>query len=149
MRDDVSAGVSKLCLLFDKKKTLLNRLILSESDKLHYVQSENPERVSAIILEDDAIIDEINLIDCDIAETEESLARIIGITPKGLYRILRGNVGPARELITRRREIRTLLEHLLSGREKLSAALGSAAGEVREHIEGIARIRRLKLPEEE
>jgi len=149
LRDDVAAGVLELCRLLAKKKSLLHRLLLSESDTIHYVKSENFERVDAILLEDESVIGEIDLVDCDIAKSEESLCRIIGIQPRELYEIIDGNDPRGRELVTLRDDIRSMLERLLRERNRLGDAMRSATREVREHIEGIARIRRLKLPVDE
>lgn len=149
MRDDVAAGIRELCRLYDRKKALLHRLLLGESDKIHYLKSENLERVSSILIEDDAIINEIDCIDFDIAQNEESLSGIIGVPRRDLARLLDENEPPARELAMRRDEIRALLERLLLERNRLREAMQSASGEIRRHIEGIARIRGLKLPGEE
>lgn len=149
MRDDVAAGVRELCRLLDRKKALLNRLLLSESDKIHYLKSENIERVSSILIEDDTIMDEIDCIDFDIAHNEESLGGTIGVPRRDLFGMLDGNEPPARELFALRDEVRTLLERLLHERKRLGDAMQSATREVRQHIEGIARIRGLKLPLDE
>ncbi len=148
MRDDARSGVDELSRLYAKKTGLLRRLLLSESDKLHYAKSDNIERVAAIVSEDVLLIEEIDLIDCDIAECEEALARLAGVTRKVLYRLLKGS-DDSRELLLRREEARDSLEGLLREREKLMVILKSATREVLESIEGIARIRGLKLPDAE
>ena len=146
MRDDVAADFGELSLLHVRKKLLLQRLLLNETDKIHYVQSDNPERVSSILLEDDAVIEEIDLVDCEIAEREESLARIIGVTRKGLYGMLQKSGKPAKDLVDTRAEIRDILTRLLRERERLLDTMAAASDEARKSFEEIARIRGLGLP---
>jgi hypothetical protein len=126
-----------------KKLHLLERLLLSNSDTLHYDKSENLEKVFEIIRADAVIIEEADLIDCDISKAESALAELIGIKPRALYAHLSG-VTEARELVTLRKQVRETIERLFQERNELSDKLKSASRTLKKSIDDISRISRLK-----
>ena len=85
MRDDVKTVVAELSRCHREKLHRLQKLLLSESDKLHYEKSENLEKIFDIIGEDAGIVDEVNLIDFDIARAESELSALIGVGTAELY----------------------------------------------------------------
>ena len=146
MRDDVQALAAELALQCGKKLDLLQKLLLSETDKLHYLNSGNLDRVIALTRDDGALIDAINLVDYDIARAEDELCRILGIGRTGLYGTL-GRENDARDLVGLRDRIRRCMEELTGLRNKLAAKLEADARGVRESILALSRIDSLKLPD--
>lgn len=143
MRDDVKLIIAELSRNYVKKLHLIERLLLSDSDKLHYGKSENLEKVFEIIRNDAVIIEETNLIDYDIAEAESSLAGLIGVKPRVLYEHL-GSVNEGRELVTLRNQVRESIERLFQERKELSDKLTSASRTLQKSIDDITRISRFK-----
>ena len=146
MRDDVRALAAGLALQCGKKLDLLQKLLLSETDKLHYLNSGNLDRVIALTGEDGALVDAINLVDYDIARAEDELCRILGIGRNELYGTL-GREADARDLLGLRDRIRRGVEELMMMRNKLAARLEADARGVRESILALSRIDSLKLPD--
>lgn len=142
MRDDAASIVHGLVRFYGAKLQLLNKLLLSDSDKLHYGKSGNLEKVIELIGADAGIISEIDAADFDIAKAEASLAALIGVRTQGLYDTLRGS-GEAGELISLRNNVREALGSLCRERAGLGAMLGSASRELRESIDDLSRLRRL------
>jgi hypothetical protein len=145
LRDDVRARVASLALLFAKKQGLVQELLLSESDKLHYQKSGNLDRVMELTRDDGRTIDEINLVDFDIARAEEELCGIIGAGKARLYETL-GAESEAGELARARERILESLGQLHRMRKELAARLESEAREVKESILALSRIDALKTP---
>jgi len=146
LRDDVRALASELALQCGKKLDLLQKLLLSETDKLHYEKSGNIDRVMALTKEDGAVIDAINLVDYDIARAEDGLCRIIGVDKTALYGVL-GTEAGAGDLVALRERIRRGLGELIGLRKELAARLETDARAVRESIQALSRIDSLKLPD--
>ena len=121
MRDDVKTVVAELSRCHREKLHRLQKLLLSESDKLHYEKSENLEKIFDIIGEDAGIVDEVNLIDFDIARAESELSALIGVGTAELY----DHLGPGRaveELLSLRKQTRLSLERLVHATSEAPAA---------------------------
>lgn len=146
LRDDARSIVESLSLLYGKKNELLQTLLLSESDKLYYEKSGNVERVVAIIREDERLIDEVDLVDCDIAGLEQGLSELIGVPPRALYGML-ADVPGARDLVALRAGTRDSIKHLLDERSALIQRLQNASSSVRDSIDELSRIGRLRRDE--
>lgn len=146
MRDDARSIVESLSLLYGKKNELLQTLLLSESDKLYYEKSGNVERVVAIIREDERLIDEVDLVDCDIAGLEQGLSELIGVPPRALYGML-ADVPGARDLVALQAGTRDSIKHLLDERSALIQRLQNASSSVRDSIDELSRIGRLRRDE--
>jgi hypothetical protein len=143
LRDDIKSIVAELSRNYVKKLHLIERLLLSDSDKTHYGKSENLEKVFEIIRDDAVVIEEANLIDYDISKAESALAGLIGIKPRVLYDHLSG-VTEARELVTLRNQERETIERVFQERNELSIRLNSASRTLKKSIDDITRISRLK-----
>lgn len=143
MRDDVKLIIAELSRNYVKKLHLIERLLLSDSDKLHYGKSENLEKVFEIIRDDAVIIEETNLIDYDISKAESALADLIGVKLRVLYDHL-GSVNEARELVTLRNQVGENIERLFQERQELSDKLTSASQTLQKSIDEITRISRFK-----
>lgn len=143
MRDDVKLIIAELSRNYVKKLHLIERLLLSDSDKLHYGKSENLEKVFEIIRDDAVIIEETNLIDYDISKAESALADMIGVKLRVLYDHL-GSVNEARELVTLRNQVGENIERLFQERQELSDKLTSASQTLQKSIDEITRISRFK-----
>lgn len=143
MRDDVKLIIAELSRNYVKKLHLIERLLLSDSDKLHYGKSENLEKVFEIIRDDAVIIEETNLIDYDISKAESALADMIGVKLRVLYDNL-GSVNEARELVTLRNQAGENIERLFQERQELSDKLTSASQTLQKSIDEITRISRFK-----
>ncbi len=143
MRDDAASIVAGLVRFYGTKLQLLNKLLLSESDKLHYCKSGNLEKVIELIESDSGIIDDIDAADFDISQLEASLASLIGVRTPALYETLRGS-GEAGELMELRGRAAGALGRLFKERAELDRMLGSASRELRESIDALSRLRRLK-----
>jgi hypothetical protein len=143
LRDDVKLIIAELSRNYVKKLHLIERLLLSDSDKLHYGKSENLEKVFEIIRDDAVIIEETNLIDYDISKAESALADLIGVKLRVLYDHL-GSVNEARELVTLRNQVGENIERLFQERQELSDKLTSASQTLQKSIDEITRISRFK-----
>ena len=143
MRDDIKSIIAELSRNYVKKLHLIERLLLSDSDKMHYGKSENLEKVFEIIRDDAVVIEEADLIDYDISKAESALAELIGIKSRTLYDHLSG-VMEARELVTLRKQVRETIERLFQERNELSDKLKSASRTLKKSIDDITRISRLK-----
>jgi hypothetical protein len=145
LRDDVRALVNGLVRDLHTKLDLVQKLLLSESDKHHYQKSGNLERVMDLTRDDTLIIDAVNLADYDIAHAEDTLCGIIGVRRAVLYDSL-GAETDTRELIELRdRLLRDIGELLLLRRELLLKMEGDARG-IRDSIAALSRIDALKVP---
>jgi hypothetical protein len=143
LRDDAASIVAGLVRFHGIKLQLLNKLLLSESDKLHYCKSGNLEKVIELIESDSGIIDDIDAADFDISQAEASLATLIGVRTPALYETLRGS-GEAGELMELRGQAAEALGRLFKERAELDSMLGSASRELQESIDALSRLRRLK-----
>ena len=143
MRDDIKTIIAELSRNYVKKLHLIERLLLSDSDKLHYGKSENLEKVFEIIRDDAAIIEETNCIDYDITKAESALAELIGVKLRVLYDHLE-SVNDARELVTLRHQVHVTIERLFQERNELSDKLSSASRTLQKSIDEITRISRFK-----
>jgi hypothetical protein len=143
LRDDIKIIIAELSRNYVKKLHLVERLLLSESDKMHYGKSENLEKVFEFINNDAVIIEEANFIDYDIAKAETALAGLIGVKHRALYEHL-GGVSGARELVTLRNQVRETIERLFQERNELSDKLKSASRTLKKSIDDITRTSRLK-----
>ncbi len=143
MRDDAASIVSGLTRLYTAKLQLLNTLLLSESDKIHYCRSGNIEKAIGIIGMDAGVIDEIDAVDFDIAKAETALASIIGVGRRMLYDLL-GGTGDAGRLIDERERVRGTAKTLYEKRKELLVLMGSASEEIRNSIDDLSRLSRLK-----
>jgi hypothetical protein len=143
LRDDIKSIIAELSRNYVKKLHLIERLLLSNADKMHYGKSENLEKVFEIIRDDAVVIEEADLIDYDISKAESALAELIGIKPRALYDHMSGVTG-ARELVTLRKQVRETIERLFRERNELSDKLKSASRTLKKSIDDITRIRRLK-----
>ncbi|MBP7736559.1 MAG: hypothetical protein KA369_11345 [Spirochaetes bacterium] len=143
MRDDAASMVSGLVRLYTTKLQLLNALLLSESDKLHYCRSGNLEKAMEIIGTDGGVIDDIDAVDFDIAKEEASLASLVGTRRKTLYDILRGS-GDAVGLIAAREQVHGTVKTLFEKRKELLGLMETASEEIRNSIDDLSRLSRLK-----
>lgn len=146
MRDDALSIVAGLSRDYGKKIELLRTLLTSESDKLYYVKSGNIDKVFEIVRDDGPVIDNVDLLDYDIAQSEEALSALIGVKPGALYGILAVD-GDARGLLALRTEAREAVERLVGERSGLIRKLEGASQTVRDSIDELARIGRLKRDE--
>jgi hypothetical protein len=146
LRDDVRARASELALHSGKKLDLVQKLLLSESDKLHYEKTGNLERVMDLTREDAVTIEKINLVDFDIAHVEDGLCSITGVGRTLLYKSL-GTGAEARELIRLRDRLRRDTEELLRLRKELTDRLESDARGIKESIQALSRIDALTIPD--
>lgn len=145
LRDDVRALVAELARHCRKKLDLVQKLLLSESDKLHYEKSGNLERVIDLTRDDGIIIDAINLADYDIARAEDALCGIIGISRAALYDTL-GTEAESRDVIDLRDCLRRDIGELLRQRCELMSKLEVDAHGLKESVAALSRIDALKGP---
>lgn len=146
MRDDARSIVADLSRAYGKKIELLRTLLASETDKLYYEKSGNLDRVIEIIRDDARVIEEVDLVNYDIAESEGALSALIGVAPGGLYGVLAGSV-EARDLLSLRSESRNAVDRLVRERTALIARLEAASRGVHTSIDELSRIGRLKRDE--
>lgn len=142
MRDDAAAVFERLARHYAEKLRDVNRLLLSEQDKLHHFKSGNIEKILELIESDNAIIDLIDLSDFEIARGEDSLARIMGTTRDGMYD--QPVVAELADLIAQRNSIGKKIGQVFENRGILAGLLESEHEKLREDIDGISRINRLK-----
>lgn len=142
MRDDAASIVAALVRLYGTKLQLLDRLLLSETDKLHYCRSGNLEKVIELVDTDASLITDIDATSFDISASEASLAALIGVRQRILYGTLREDTD-AGGLIAVRDRVTGVLEKLLAERARLEAMLGNASREIRESIDDLSRLGRI------
>ncbi len=143
MRDDAASIAAGLVRLYGTKLQLLERLLLSESDKTHYCRSGNLEKVFELVEADEGIIGEIDAADFDITRAETSLAALAGVRRRLLYEALRDD-RDAGDLVAVRNRVLGALDRLLAEREGLGAMLKAASGGIRESIDDLSRLNRLR-----
>ncbi|HPG50866.1 MAG TPA: hypothetical protein PLL11_09880, partial [Spirochaetota bacterium] len=130
------------------KLDLVQKLLLSESDKHHYEKSGNLERVMDLTRDDAFIIDAVNLADYDIARAEDTLCGIIGVRRDLLYDSL-GAEAEARELTELRESLLRDIRELHRLRRDLLLKLEADARGIKDSIAALSRIDALKGPETE
>jgi len=143
LRDDAASIAADLVRLYAAKLQLLDRLLLSESDKIHYCRSGNLEKVFGMVGADEGIIGDIDAADFDIARAEASLAALAGVRTRLLYDALRDD-RDADGLLAVRNTVLETLDRLLAERARLAAMLEAASGEIRDSIDDLSRLTRLK-----
>ncbi len=143
MRDDAASIAADLVRLYGTKLQLLDRLLLSESDKIHYCRSGNLEKVFELVDADEPIIGDIDAADFDIAKAETSLAALAGVRMRLLYTVLRDD-SDAEGLIAVRNRVLGTLDRLLAERARLGVMLQAASGVIRDSIDDLSRLSRLK-----
>ncbi len=145
MRDDVRALVAGLTGDLQKKLDFVQKLLLSESDKLHYEKSGNLERVMELTRDDCLIIDAVNLADFDIAHAEDALCSIIGVRRAQLYVSL-GQEAEALGVIVLRDSLRRDIGELHRLRRELLRKLEADARGIKDSIAALSRIDSLQGP---
>jgi len=148
LRDDARALVTGLVRDLRTKLDLVQKLLLSESDKHHYEKSGNLERVMDLTRDDAFIIDAVNLADYDIARAEDTLCGIIGVRRDLLYDSL-GAEAEARELTELRESLLRDIRELHRLRRDLLLKLEADARGIKDSIAALSRIDALKGPETE
>ncbi len=142
MRDDAASIIAGLIRFYGIKLQMLERLLLSETDKLHYGRSGNLEKVIEIIGGDSAVIDDIDGADFEISKAEADLSSLIGVRPGMLYKVLLES-GEADELISVRGQALKAMGRLAREHGELEKMLGSASRELGKNIDDLSRICRL------
>jgi hypothetical protein len=135
--------VSGLFRLYTAKLQLLNTLLLSESDKIHYCRSGNLEKAIEIIGTDAGVIDDIDAVDFDITKAETALALLIGVRREALYDLLSGD-GDVVHLIDERKQVRVTATAIYDKRKELLGLMGKASEEIRKGIDDLSRLSRLR-----
>jgi len=148
LRDDARALVTGMVRDLRTKLDLVQKLLLSESDKHHYEKSGNLERVMDLTRDDAFIIDAVNLADYDIARAEDTLCGIIGVRRDLLYDSL-GAEAEARELTELRESLLRDIRELHRLRRDLLLKLEADARGIKDSIAALSRIDALKGPETE
>ncbi len=145
MRDDVQTAVAELTQLYKEKLEYLNRLLLNESDKLHYIKSGNLEKIFEIIEDDRTIIDNIDVADYHISGGEDALSKILGTERNGIYSRLGSEENETREILSLRNEIRKTLEIIHSKRDVLLKKMTAESLQLKMRINELSRIDSLKF----
>jgi hypothetical protein len=146
LRDDAALIVAALDRTYRKKLDLLQKLLLNESDLIHYATTENIERVNDILGEDAGILEQIDLVDFNISRDERGLAALMGVQPGGLHGALEGDAAASEFLVVRKR-VRENIKELFRRREELSGMLGSSARTMGKNIEELSLIGKLRVTE--
>ena len=144
MRDDVKRIIAELTIPYREKLNSLKKLLLSESDKLHYIKTQNLEKILEIIETDKAIIEEIDTADSRTSGIENDLAKIIGSDKKGIFSRLNSEKNEIKEIVSLRNEIRKMIELLFGKRKLLMKAMTAESLQLKERINEISRISALK-----
>jgi len=145
LRDDVQTAVAELTQLYKGKLEYLNRLLLNESDKLHYIKSGNLEKIFEIIEDDRTIIDNIDVADYHISGGEDALSKILGTDRNGIYSRLGSGENETREILSLRSEIRKTLEIIHSKRDVLLKKMTAESLQLKMRINELSRIDSLKF----
>ncbi len=143
MRDDVSSIIAALSRHYTTKLRDVNLLLLSEQDKLHFLKSGNIEKIFELVEADNGIIDAIDLSDYEISRAEDGLARIIGVSRDDLY-VLLGGISETADLIALRTSTGSAIRQIYERRELLTERMEAEHRLLRENIDGISRLNRLK-----
>ena len=146
LRDDVKECIIELARRYGDKRELVKKLLLRESDKLHYFKSQNIERIFDLIEGDNEIIEAIDAIDYDISQIETRLSNILGVPAKDIFVHLAAEKGETEELIFLRRDIGDSIKLLYKQRELLNDRLMSESRRLKNSIDEISRLGRLKMP---
>jgi hypothetical protein len=145
LRDDVQTAVAELTQLYKGKLEYLNRLLLNESDKLHYIKSGNLEKIFEIIEDDRTIIDNIDVADYHISGGDDALSKILGTDRNGIYSRLGSEENETREILSLRSEIRKTLEIIHSKRDVLLKKMTAESLQLKMRINELSRIDSLKF----
>jgi hypothetical protein len=146
LRDDVKKFIAELTQRYSEKLKYVKKLLLNESDKLHYLKSQNIDRIFELIESDKDIIEEIDAIDYDISHIETDLSNIMGLNSKDIFTHLVAEKEEVTEVVSLRNEIRNAIKLLYKQRELLTDSLMSESRHLQKSIDEISRIGRLKIP---
>jgi len=146
LRDDVKKFIAGLTQRYRDKLEYVKKLLLNESDKLHYMKSQNMERIFDLIEKDNEIIEEIDAIDYDISHIETALSNIMGLNTKDIFTHLVAERGEVTEVVSLRNDIRDAIKLLYKQREFLTDRLMTESRHLKNSIDEISRIGRLKIP---
>jgi hypothetical protein len=147
LRDDVQTAVAELTTLFRDKLEYLNKLLLNESDKLHYIKSDNLEKIFEIIEDDGRIIEDIDVVDYRISGIEDALSKILGTERRDMYSLLCLEKNETGEIVSLRNTIRKTLEIIHSKRKLLLEKMTKASLQLKIRIDELSRIDALKYHE--
>jgi hypothetical protein len=144
LRDDVVKSIADLNLRYREKLEYIKKLLLNESDKLHYLKSKNLEKIIEVLGADKEIIEEIDSIDCEISLIENELARIIGSERNEIFSYLDTDANEIKEINSIRKNIRDALELLYDNRKLFMERMTAESLQLQESIDEISRIAKLK-----
>ena len=146
LRDDVKEFVTELTRRYRDKLEQVKKLLLNESDKLHYMKSHNMERIFDLLEGDNEIIEAIDAIDYDISQIETGLSNILGVPIKDIFNHLAAGREEVTEVVSLRNDIGDAIKLLYRQRELLTDRLMSESQHLKNSIDEISRIGRLKIP---
>ena len=140
MRDDIR----ELCLqqqgLYRKKLQYVKKFLVSESDKIVFMKSGKTENCIALLAEDQETISEI-----DALETDDELARKLGIRPGDINEYLyKRKEEPIREIYALKTEIENHVKELVVKRKEIIKLMEKSADEVKKYILELESLDRIK-----
>ncbi len=145
MKDDVKKSIADLAGRYREKLELVKKLLLNESDKLHYLKSQNLERVYDLIESDNPLIGMIDSVDYDIAKAEAQLSKTLGLLAKDLYSPLSAGAKEMKEVVSLRNEAREVIKILYGQRELLISQMKKESRRLEINIEELSKIGKLKI----
>jgi hypothetical protein len=149
LRDDVKKIIADLAQSYGKKLNALKQLLLSESDKLHYVKSQNYEQMFTLLEADKSIIEGIDVIDFDIARIESGLSGIMGLPVKDLFAHSLIKEEEFSRVLSLRHEITDAITLLYKQRKLLVNIMSSESRDLQKNIDDISRISKLGIPRDD
>ncbi len=150
MRDDIRELLIREEKLYSKKKLLLENILATEAEILFALKTGRSDELAGPLAEDSRRMDEIDAIDCSLADLDRQLAGKIGVSPSDLASRLAGDPGhPLPAIANARTAIERILGEIALKRKETIALLETSTAETLEQIqdlESLRRVRRFELP---
>ncbi|HSA16562.1 MAG TPA: hypothetical protein P5346_17620 [Spirochaetota bacterium] len=145
MRDDILSLFEEEERLLSEKKSLFDRFMLSEIEKISCLNYGRIEKCLSMFDADNDLIAEIDSLDFHIKKIEQQIAGTIGVKPSEIGKFLSARKETViKKVCSSKREIRVSASELAGMREKTIGLLESALGKTAAEIDGLQSLRKIK-----
>ena len=150
MRDDLKKILKELNHLYQNKILLLDKILLSETEKKYALKSKNSEILIKNIERNDENIDEINSIDYEITAAKEKVCSIIGVQLDNLNEFMTNSEESLfLQLIEVQNKIKIIIQTLIKEREEIIDAIENESMSIKKDMDSLLRIYKLSAKKNE
>ena len=144
MRDDVKNILKELNHLYQDKILLLDKILLSETEKKYALKSQNSEILIKNLEANDEDIDEINSIDYGITAINEKVCSIVGVQLSDLNEFMQNSEESLFiQIIEVQNKVNIIIKALIKEREEIIEAIEKESMSIKKDMDSLHRIHKL------